>query len=244
MFCIQCGQELASDSKFCIACGAEAKAGDSSQAKLQETDENMPDKNAVPALVQDSHVAEMPKAVNSATRLSQSHSREVEAEPEYTDTSTTGRRNIVLTMSVIVILGIVAAIALFILTGRGDEYMPNSHAANDAPVIDPAVQGEVSLYHIERVFYGSLADYPGAIVGLVFSQFFVNYVWTHFVSEGINYVSFFGEMPIDDASPISVQILFRFTPGDMEFNASSLFLDGIYQEPAVLYELLDSVLLN
>jgi len=157
----------------------------------------------------------------------------------------TGRgRGIFVAIALVALLAVVAVAAFFLLRRNGEADMPTQPGAYTSATHtpDPALQYEVSLYHIERVFNGSLSAYPGTIIGPAFSSYFNNYTWTHFISENINYVSFFGEMPQDGADPTAVQILFRFTTGDTEFNASRLFIDTLYQESTVLTALLDTIL--
>ena len=245
MFCIQCGQQLDADAKFCFSCGAGIEAEDNLQSSTE----------AIPPPVSESVAAApkptppkpiaIPAEAPTPVQATQPQPRVHTVPPNEPDVNETGRgRGIFVAIALVALLAVVAVAGFFLLRRNGEAGRPTPsgtyEAATQTP--DPAIQYEVSLYHIERVFNGILPAYPGVVIGPAFSQYFNNYTWTHFVSENINYVSFFGEMPQEGADPTAVQILFRFTAGDTEFNASRLFLNTLYQESATLNGLLETVL--
>jgi len=258
MFCIECGQQLDEDAKFCFTCGAEITVDDDSQVDAQEI---VPDSYVAPPLVQVPPVQEIPVQAQQqpeqvqpvqqayaqpvAAPIQPAQPRVAMAPPDEANVDTERQRKIIVIVAVIAVLAVISAIVIFI-SGRGqnDDIISRPPSMEDEQIPEFDLEAEISLYHIERVAHGYLEDYHSATVGEAFGQFFTDYGWNHFVSGATNYVSFFGMMPRDDDYPISVQISFRFTVGDLDFNAATLHVGSYYQGATALRELLDEVFAN
>jgi len=220
MFCIKCGQQLGEGSKFCFVCGAQTQTND--KKKNENLDKNSP-----------SEV----RADNYNPQDTHTHEGSPEIE---TTTIVIKQRQMVITLSVIALLAIIVTIAI-ILNRRSSDYPQTPTGITQ--IEDPAVRYEVSIYHIDRVFYGYLDNYPGLTVGAAFAQYFADSSWTHFLNGAIHYVSFTGTTALDGINT-PTQILFRFTADDASFNATGLFFSGIWQDAGRLHGLLDSVFEN
>ena len=149
-------------------------------------------------------------------------------------------RRVVIGITVVALLVVIGAFTMIMRRGRGDEHTPTASGTEAGAQADPAVLGEVSLYHIERVVYGRLSGYPNVDVGAAFREYFDDFRWDHLLDGRIHYVTFVGTMSHDGA-PTSVQIYFRFTADETAFSAAMLFIEGIIQDNSSLHELLDSV---
>ncbi|MCL2405812.1 MAG: zinc-ribbon domain-containing protein [Defluviitaleaceae bacterium] len=246
MFCIQCGQQLSEDTKFCHVCGAEIVAEESPQAEPQNITEVAP--AAIPTPVEVSPAIPVPDAVPIQAQEPQTvYPQHVPATHhallEEEGTGGMNKKTIII-VSAIVLLAVISAVVAFFLSrgqGLGNEHTPAPRSTYEAQPTGPNIENEVSLYHINRVVNGYLANYPGTSVGTAFGQFFTDYTWSHFTDNNINYVDFVGTMLLEDATTVRMQIWFRFTADDQSFNASNLFRGGFYQDAATLRGLLDTV---
>ena len=215
MFCIQCGQQLDEGSEFCIQCGAPVETEDAA---------------SIPANIP---AAEWP-AVNRAG------ADQIYDNPHHGIPTASVNRRIVIGVTIVALLAVVSVYTMIMRRGRGDEHAPAASGTAAGPHTDPAILGEVSLYHIERVVYGRLSGYPNIDVGAAFREYFDDFRWDNFLNGRIHFVSFVGTMS-HDGSPTTAQVLFRFTADDTAFSAYGLFIEGIIQDNARLYELLDSI---
>jgi len=242
MFCIKCGQQLGEDSKFCFVCGAETQEEDSTQDEAQSTVEDAPDSDD-PELSQQDFITQSEAPPPIAVR--EQHQEYTYNTPqENVNANSSRQRKVVFSITVIALLAIITTAIIVIGRGRGEASAPTPQNVQGEHIQEgPDVRGEVSLYHIDRVVNGYLTSYPDITVGDAFMQYFTDYMWTHFISGNINYVSFFGTMQ-RDGTDVPVQVHFRFTAGDTDFNASGLFLNSYWQETFVLNELLESVFNN
>jgi len=243
MFCIKCGQQLDEDSKFCYVCGAKTEP------------ENIPQEDVIPppqvnsaAMAAPVQIPTQPAPVPVPTPPVISAPQHVQAYEKPQDEEivyVTSYRNIFLALAAVVLLAAIIVTAVVVVRRRSDVSVTTPPAVHVVQTPGPAASTEVSLRHIERVFYGRLMDHPGATIGAAFSRYFTDYSWDHFLDGATNTVSFFGIMQrAGDVNPIGVQIYFMFTPGDADFDATGLILDNQWQEITVLHELLDSIFEN
>jgi len=247
MFCIQCGQQLGEDSKFCFVCGAKTQgeesipANNSPPVQVNNTVANAPNAGTMPDMPQSGYIPSgaAPTPVNAL------HPRRqvINGTPETANTNDGRQRKVISIILAIALIAVTTTLATLFIRGQSDASVPVQPRMQATPAPDTNVRAEGNLPHVERVSYGHLANYPGTAVGSAFEQYFTDYEWRHFLSGNINYVSFFGTMQRDNES-VTAQVLFRFTAGDVAFNATGLFLDGIWQETSVLNQLLDSVFEN
>ena len=234
MFCIQCGQQLDEDAKFCFSCGAETI-----EEEIPQVPENIP-VTPTPMPVPESK----PKPnTGTAPVIKPQQIKEYASPPEDIAKDNTSSRRIIIIVSVIAVIAVIAVAVLFFTNReRGyDEASALSGAEGQVPEID--VQGEVSLYHIDRVVTGYLPSHPGVAIGQAFNSYFYDFEWNHFLDGSINTVTFFGRMTVDGVS-VPVQIYFRFTEDDADFSTTLFFRGGLIQEAAALQRLLDSVFAN
>ena len=239
MFCIECGQQLGEDSKFCFVCGAKTEPEQIPQ------EENIPPAEESPQMYEQAPTAPLPAYIPTPPPVSM-HQLEQDYEELHEEDTVyaTGHRKILFAVLAVVLLVVIAVAAFFVIRGRSSANAPAPPVVQDIHTPPPATQG-VSLHHIERVFYGRLVDHPGTTIGAAFGRYFTDYEWGHFLDGNTNVVTFFGlRHRGGEDEPTEVQIYFRFTAGDADFDATNLFLGGFWQEPSVLRELLDSVFEN
>ena len=160
--------------------------------------------------------------------------------PPHGETTAPVNRRVVIGITLVALLVVVSAYMMIMRRGRGDEQAQVASGTEAGANVDPAILGEVSLYHIDRVVNGRLSGYPHVDVGEAFREYFDDFRWDHFLDGRIHHVSFVGTMS-HDGSPTNIQILFRFTADETAFSPAGLFIEGIIQENARLYELLDSI---
>ena len=237
MFCIECGQQLGEDSKFCFVCGAKTEPEQIPQ------EENIPPADESPQIYEEVQAAPVPTHIPIQPAVSMPQFEQDYEEPQEEEiVYASGHRRILLAVLAVVLLAVIAVVAFFVIRGRNDANVPAPPPRAQDVHTPPPAQTGVSIHHIERVFYGRLLGHPGETIGAAFSRYFTDYEWSHFLDGNTNTVSFFGLMHRDgDDEPIGVQIMFRFTAGDADFDATGLFLGGYWQEASVLRELLASI---
>jgi len=235
-------------------CGAETKAAESLQEVVKNVVEQASVTGAVAAPVESGfvtqNVAPQPVAYQEEAYTNEEYVYEdyadetYEGQPQKATRGEKKQRNFLLPVTILAMLTAITTITIFVVTRQGEEYTPappGIYGAQTQAPSNPQPTDGLSLYHIERVVYGHLANYPNTTVGTAFGQFFTDYMWTHLLRGDTDYVNFFGMMAQHNAEPISVQIMFRFDPDNTSFSPSRLLIGGIQQDTVAINGLLDSV---
>ena len=96
-----------------------------------------------------------------------------------------------------------------------------------------------SAPYISRVVNGHLDDHRNMTVGTAFNRFFTEYEWTHRPADGIDYISIHGSI-LRNNEPVSAQFIFQLDDNG-GIRIAALVLDSNMQDPHVINELVNYI---
>ena len=267
MFCIQCGQQLESDSQFCISCGAKTPESDNQSAEssdnsfcIQCGEQLLSDSlfcTTCGAKVEDVPPEESAGAIEDW--LVEAAAVEVKTKPAADSPAQTTQREMPLPQKPVIEPAAQVP----------DEYVstdvvPNAPSKQRKLILifggvtvvllavvvgliifiargdSPYVNGREGAYHMNRVARGHLEEHTNITIGAAFERFFTNFEWNYFSDGDVNYVSFHGDMQ-RDGETVMAQFIFQFTDNDEDFEVIVLVLGGVMQDILVINELLDYI---